>query len=51
MPTTEHQLGPNPAMVIITRFSHTKERTEIHPGPCGTLYPDITREQAILRPC
>ena len=38
-------MGTNPAMVIITSYNETKERTEIHPaGEWGTLYLDLTRE-------
>jgi hypothetical protein len=36
-----------PAMVIITSFNETNERTEIHPsGGWGNLYLDVTREMA-----
>ena len=41
-------ISTKPAMVIITSFNETKERTEIHPGSWGTLYLDITREQATI---
>lgn len=38
-------IATNPAMVIITSFNETKERTEIHPtGTWGSRYLDITRE-------
>ena len=39
-------IATKPAMVIITSFNETKERTEIHPASWGTLYLDITRDQA-----
>ncbi|HEU5318565.1 MAG TPA: hypothetical protein VFX49_20800 [Chloroflexota bacterium] len=38
-------IGTSPAMVIITSYNETKERTEIHPtGEWGSLYLDLTRE-------
>ncbi|MBI3970419.1 MAG: hypothetical protein HY332_03940 [Chloroflexi bacterium] len=42
-------IATNPAMVIITSFNETGERTEIHPnGEWGTLYLDVTREMGDL---
>jgi hypothetical protein len=36
-----------PAMVIVTSFNETKERTEIHPTSAwGSLYIDVTRDMA-----
>lgn len=38
-------IATNPAMVIITSYNETRERTEIQPtAGWGTLYVDITRE-------
>jgi hypothetical protein len=43
-------LATQPAMVIITSYNETAERTEIHFDPVwGTRYLDITREMAGLR--
>ncbi len=43
--TWQGAMASNPAMVVITSFNETRERTEIHPTPeWGNLYLDITRE-------
>lgn len=43
--TWQGAINSNPAMVILTSFNETKERTEIHPsGGWGNLYLDVTRE-------
>jgi hypothetical protein len=43
----EGAIATHPAMVIVTSFNETAERTEIHPaGGWGTLYVDLTREMA-----
>lgn len=45
--TWDGAIATRPAMVIVTSFNETNERTEIHPTPeWGTLYLDITREKA-----
>ncbi len=42
-------IASKPAMVIVTSFNETRERTEIHPTPeWGSLYLDITREMGDL---
>jgi hypothetical protein len=45
--TWDGAIASRPAMVIITSFNETNERTEIHPtAEWATLYLDITREKA-----